>query len=508
MKKVLHSEKFYCYFVYFLSVLPFGFLFGCSLCLSAVNLNGIKDEMVYFTNDSVLINIIAILVITGVIILIRKYMLSSISDNVSKSDYVLLIICAIIMTCFSFYWIYASDTMPQDDQEAIFNQALAFNKGDYSELARGGYVAIYRYQLGFISLVRLLTLIDDNFRLVQYFNACLIPIMLYGGFGITKIISNNSKFAVRLYLLAMAICFPIYGYVPFVYGEISSITFSILGCYMMMSALQDFKAYKAVLMGLSLGLAFILRQNTLIMIISCVCVLIVSLICDDLNKKKKSLSLIIALIFGILMFHGLLYFTYHDKTPSDSTEIPAILTIAMGTNDNYGWYNGANIASFIKYEYDVELSNEYSREEIKKYIRACIADKNKLPNDFIRKMNIQWNAPMFQAIVMNNRIKNKQTPLAHCIYFGEGSDILLTIMDYYQSVLYFGVVMFIVLELKNKKAKILQYTSLIACLGGFWFTFIWEAKPRYVLPYLILLIPYMVVGVYRTATAVDGAFKR
>ena len=41
-----------------------------------------------------------------------------------------------------------------------------------------------------------------------------------------------------------------------------------------------------------------------------------------------------------------------------------------------------------------------------------------------------------------------------------------------------------------------SYSLLIGIFGGILFTMLWEAKSRYVFPYLLLLLPYAAAGMY------------
>ena len=65
--------------------------------------------------------------------------------------------------------------------------------------------------------------------------------------------------------------------------------------------------------------------------------------------------------------------------------------------------------------------------------------------------------------------------------------------------LYLGVILYCGAGLL-KKTDILQCMLLVGVIGGFLFSILWEAKSRYVLPYIVLLIPYMGLGISAAQT--------
>lgn len=170
----------------------------------------------------------------------------------------------------------------------------------------------------------------------------------------------------------------------------------------------------------------------------------------------------------------------------------------MGLNDDYGqagWYNGYNYNAFDEVEYDLERAGERARKDLQTYIDLYSDNPRYMLDFFVRKMNAQWNAPMYQGIAMNARIVEEQPPLVDDIFHhGSVSKLIESMMKIYQLLLY-GSILFLLAAKRKYIAQIEWYALLIAVFGGFLFSLIWEAKTRYVLPYLFMQIPYMAVGV-------------
>lgn len=67
-------------------------------------------------------------------------------------------------------------------------------------------------------------------------------------------------------------------------------------------------------------------------------------------------------------------------------------------------------------------------------------------------------------------------------------------MKAFQLLLY-GSIFFLLIIRRRDYNSIESYVLLIAVFGGFLFSLMWEAKTRYVMPYLFMQIPYMAIGV-------------
>lgn len=67
-------------------------------------------------------------------------------------------------------------------------------------------------------------------------------------------------------------------------------------------------------------------------------------------------------------------------------------------------------------------------------------------------------------------------------------------MKIYQLVVY-GSILFLLIRKRKRWEHIEKYVLLIAVFGGFLFSLMWEAKTRYVFPYLIMELPYIALGI-------------
>lgn len=107
-----------------LFIIQYIFLFATAFLFSWVN-TSINNEMVYFTKDSVIANIISSLI---VVVICYLFCILSKAIDVDK-----LVKCvSIIMALFSIIWVAASKIQPKADQYYICEAASLINNGDYS----------------------------------------------------------------------------------------------------------------------------------------------------------------------------------------------------------------------------------------------------------------------------------------------------------------------------------------------------------------------------------------
>lgn len=321
----------------------------------------------------------------------------------------------------------------------------------------------------------------------------MIPIIVLSGYQITKKITDRDRMAELCYLVFMATCVPMYMYVPFVYGELCSTAFIMLAAVLLLTCIERFTWQRLLLLGVVTGVAVQMRLNAIIIVIGFWIVIAVKF-CSKISWRLIFLA--ISMILGIILFQGIITGLYKNVISEDSEPMPAILYIAMGTNDTdgyAGWWNGYNGETFYENDCDPDCASAVAKQDLAVFMQKCKDNPSYALNFYSRKINAQWNAPMYQALVMNASVAGKQAELAERIYYGELWNGLENGMNIYQLLLYAGVLTVSVMGM-IKVRGIQDYILLIGVFGGFLFSVIWEAKTRYAFPYLLMLIPYAAMG--------------
>lgn len=517
-KKLEKLEGFSASVFLVLSILTFAVLFGLSFVLSGENSLDIMEETVYIVRDSIWGNLLGIGIFlalgVGIIRCFQRY------GKSWNRRYILSVILA-GMTVASILWVWMSKTMPQADQKVVCDFAHAFNQGDYSGLAWGSYVAKCPHQLGLITWIRVIFKLfgENNYHAFQYVSACLVPVLVYSGDRFVRKLAelklpkrsqmSPTRFVTEeiFYLLLIVSCVPLYLYVPFVYGEISSTAFAMLSAWMFLECLDHLTIGNGIGLALSAGATVMLRQNTVILLIGYLLVAVIKWIS---TRKKQMLLVGCCVLAGLLLFQGMLKGFYQKHRPEDAQAIPAILYVAMGTHETdlgAGWFDGYNFLTFEGQGCDREKAEAVAKADLREFAYKIKTEPSYGVDFYFRKFVTQWSTPMYQGLSMNNCLEAEQPRLAESVYFGWLRTVIDRWMNWYQLALYGGVLALLLSACpkgdRRKRKSLDGYSLLIGIFGGILFTMLWEAKSRYVFPYLLLLIPYAAAGLSDLARRLD-----
>ena len=493
MKKLLNEQNI-CYLANFIVIVLFGTLFYYGLGVTGIDEDFRIIERIYLRPDSIHVNLLKIFL--AVLVLYFAGKISKYMKERKVRNIVLAVVC-LLAGIISVYWVYGCKSVPQADQMILCQYADAFNMGDFSGFKKGIYVARYPQQIGIITLLRILFSLfgTGNYQAFQYLSAMLVPVLIFAGCNIVRILSNDNPRVELYYLLFMVSCFPMYTYTTFVYGDLVSIVFAMLAVWMFLSCIQKFAWYKAILFGLLIGIAVQLRTNLLILVIALAIVMLVKLF---FSRNRQNIVLFLALLIGVSLSYGCMSWVYRDVRHEDAPAIPAILFVVMGLNDDYqkpGWHNNYEYIIFAECNDDVDAATQRAISDLKMYRELFSTNREYMLDFYTRKMNTQWNAPMYQAITMNSLVEGEQSAIIEKIYNGGRlSEAILSMMKVFQLLMYGSILFWLIVRRKQIK-NIEFYVLLIAVFGGFLFSMMWEAKTRYILPYLFMQIPYMALGV-------------
>lgn len=485
-------ERFFCNAFAVLAVIMFAVLFWNGLHLTGQNTAG--NEYITFREDSVIRNLITVFAALIGFCLIGK--IAEKGKGQKARNLALGIVC-VLTAAVSFYWVSVCDIVPEADQMMISQYANAFNLGDFGGLKKGFYIARYPQQLGMVTLLRGIFAIfgESNYRAFQYFMAALVPLIVLSGCKIVRLLSEDNAKAEYFYLFFILTCFPMYVYTSFVYGDLISTALGLVGVWMYLAYLKKFSWIRLILFGISIGAAVQLRANLMILAAAMAVVLAIKLLTE---WKWQNIAAAAALALGLVLTYTALWGSYGKVMEEKAPAIPPLLFVAMGLNDaeaGPGWYNGYNYIVFAENGDDVQAANEIAWERIREVFQGYQDNPGAMLDFYKRKMNAQWNVPMYQCIAMNRNIGEvpESDLAADILNYGDTARRMEDWMKGYQLLLY-GSILFWLVAGGKRSGKIEKYVLLIAVFGGFLFSMLWEAKTRYVLPFLFFQIPYMALG--------------
>ncbi len=486
----------------------FAFLIYLSFRYSYVNTD-IEVEYPTVKGNSPVWGAVGVLLLLAVFCLIHS--LPEVSGRIAHA---IVLILSFLSSTVSFVWIRSSATTPFADQLQICLAASAFNRGDFSMLEKGAYLAKWPQNLGITTLLRIIFALfgDWNTFPFKVFSALMVFPIVYGLSRITFHLTKSEKLGL-VSAFAVFACIPMYFYTSFIYGEIISTSAAIMAVLFFLKSTERPGVLNFSLMILFIFAAVSFRKNTLIVFLALLVVGMLRLFFGE--GRKKAAIVIVMIIIGMLLPNAVNKMIYSGHISPDAKPIPAILYLQMGMNMTegpgcygYGWFDNSIQIIYEECGYSQEEASDVAKEIIRGRIAEFAGDIPGMAQFYKIKISTQWDTPMYQSIVMNNKyVWDEQNDLAKVIY---NNKIVWKVMDKYMNIyqlfIYMGILMAGLFIMKDCR-DVSRLTCMIAVFGGFLFSVIWEAKSRYVFPYLLLMIPNAVMGMYMLSGKIRGFIR-
>lgn len=104
-----------------------------------------------------------------------------------------------------------------------------------------------------------------------------------------------------------------------------------------------------------------------------------------------------------------------------------------------------------------------------------------------RKVLNQWNEASYSAFCMT-ALQQEPEEWVNELYLGEAGDKWYDFLNMYQGMAYAMLLIYFVMLFKGR-GHIFIFLPAIFLVGEFCFSMIWEAKSRYVYPYIVMALP-------------------
>lgn len=414
-----------------------------------------------------------------------------------KVLHLLAVISAVAAAVFGIRLAEAAGAITMADQYYIQRAAMALADGDAEWVLSQDYYGIYPFQLGLAEIFSFFFRIAGSTELIviQRVQAVCGGIILYVGFRIVRELSG-SRVAEFLYLAMELLFLPVYCYALFIYGE-SIGTCSVLcaiWCYLMANR-SGGKIWQKVLLwvavALSMGLAYVTRNVLLVVWIAMVIMQILVL----LRSKKWQGILALCGVLAVMLFckNVLCRVAEGQLGQEYGSGAPYILWVAMGMQDNPeaqkgpGTYNDYNLDTYVETGYDSREAAEVAKADIRQRLLQWREDPVAAVTFLKEKLLIQWIEPTYCSF-NQTRYQYKPEVWVEEFYIGQTNERAGNFLNCCQSVVYLAVFGYY-LRILLGKVKEIQILPGIIFLGGFFITVFWEAKSRYVYPYLVMILP-------------------
>lgn len=457
-------------------------------------------EKPYFTDGHP-----AIIILLGIICLIIFYLMYK---KVSLSSKQIKHILAAFF-CFNIVLLLISQKKPIADQYAVFNYVKQILQGNFSGFTPYDYVGLYPFQKNIISFYVLLFGIfgANNFIAVWLINAIVlwhVYSQLYKGF-LFEI--GEKKAGAIIIILIMFL--PASFYLSFIYGTVIGFCFAALSILQQQIFFRT-KCWKNLLLsGIYIGFSCFLKTNFCIFLIG----IIIVYICFIIEEKGKTfiqciagiISALISYFAFVILFISLLGVMTENMSNNVSGGIPKehILVLGLQESDErgVGAYSNYGFDIYTKYNYDTEEAKEAVLEDLKKEIDYKLNHVWETVNFFSKKMAVLWSEPTFDIFHYHDPMQESLLDHYNDVYnnlvsiSGKLNKGIRILFDTYQSLIYLGVILYIVLY--RKKARLYDYVGLIIFFGSMIAYLFGEACSAYTWYFFILLIPYAVLGYER-----------
>lgn len=423
-------------------------------------------------------------------------------DGQEKHIHILLGLVLLYTLCFCVLWVKSAGCIPIADQASVCRAAEGFRNGDYSMLTLDSYekyLFIHPHQLGLTALIELIFLFfgNGNFQAFEYLNCLGAVLCIYSGYRITRLLAKDVR-GVVYYLLLSFGCFPLFFYVTFVYGEIPSLTYSLIAVWMYLEYGKTEGRKRYLYLGgccVFCALACLIRNNTLILLIAFAGIWVITGIG---RKQWRSFAAAGVLIAVFLISRWGLRSLYEERAHIRLNEgAPMILYVAMGMQNGEcapGWSNGYILHAYWgESDFDGELATDMALRDIRTSVSGFRSAPLYALKFYREKFTSQWNDPSYQCFGMTYVNGWERCGIVNSMYVGKLHALMIWFMNQYQSLIFIGVFVCLIFNYWRKR-PLEDQVLLLTILGGFLFHMLWEAKGRYSLPYFVMMLPMAAIG--------------
>ena len=362
------------------------------------------------------------------------------------------------------------------------------NSDTYAGIPLGEYIQAYNQQIpqAFLYSLFFRLIHIDEFGTPRALNVIAIIIILVAIYKIGNMISKKHKVnKVRLMVLFLTfLSLPMLS--TFVYGDIPSLAFALLSVYYMMKFVDYNKLKYFTLATIFSMIAYMFRMNSLIFVIATVIYLLFNLFTKITSKTAKeniinALLIVIFIVVSIVPAQIVNDYYINKYNLDKSKEYPNISYILMGMSESWrgnGWYNEDIGEPALK---NPESSKEEYADKIKDRLTYFSQNIGYTYRFYTMKLASMWSENTYSAVRLN---------LLH-----ESEDDYLNVIKepllfYQKALLILMCVCSIIVLIQNRKNLSVNVIYLLLIfMGGFAFHIIWEAKSRYIIPYIVVLIP-------------------
>ncbi len=488
-------------YVLFAAVTVYLFL----LSLFSTCVMGYTDEHIFYLKDAALFLSGGLVIFCFLITWLGKKLRGR-GETIRRGLLILMFLWLLFMGAFILFL----NLKPYYDPGSVYEAAAALLRGDYTEWQQGGYLYTFPFQNGLVLLECPFWLIfgERAYLAIQFYNAFLwLGTMLAMSWLGAHFFNRRTG---EMVFAALLLFFPMWSYVTYCYGTVPGLAVGVFAVCLELKYEETEKLSYLFGSALLLFLAVMYKSNYAIFAVA----VAIMLLLHAVREKKWKSAVGIFLIFSAVFLEGQLIPAIMGRITGADTGngIPMIAWVAMGLKESNiapGWYNRFTVLTYEENFYHTKLVTQASLNSIKETFRLFLSDKGYMLRFFGRKMASLWNSPEFECFTTITK-RNVEGTLPYWlkdILYNGGmvNTILFLLLDIYQSILYFGTVLYLIL--KRKELELQKAVCAIIFLGGFLFHLFWEGKCQYTVLYYIMLFPYAMAGYEILGRKMESAIR-
>lgn len=459
-------------------------------------------EQVTFSHLGIINYIVIGFIIMG-IVLFTNFIKEKISPKLDdKKRKIIYLIIFLIYIAISVIWVFLRNSYPIADSLRVYEASSQMYEGrtienlKYFELYPQNLVLAYMFSKIFKILH------TSNVLIIKFVNIvanCFTIVALY------KILNLlGEKYKTNKCLLGVIA----FTYVPlilltnFTYGDMISMSFTMFSIYFSMKYVKDNNFYNLIISAFLMMISIILRMNNLIFVIAITIYLILNIKFDKNLLKQNLIKIFLIILFvsiSIFPFNILRQILSNRYSLDKENSFPITGFLAMGMEEGEranGWYKEETAMMGWN---DGKNSKEKYKQIISERIGYFCRNIGYTIKFYAKKTASMWAEPLQEAIWQNYSFNfeesflNNLTEEKRLEYekFDETLKKQEPIVSIYQKaliiIIFFSITIFIIVNRENISNEILLL--LLCFMGGFFFHMLWEAKSRYIISYIIVLIP-------------------
>ena len=481
-------------------------LIGILFCLAILVLNiiyvsriGDVPEEIVTTKAYGIFNILITgFLAVGIITVSKK------TEEIKLSRKLKIAILTIFIIIYSFaqiYWINIRQATPAWDQDSVYSAAIKMYENNWEELKNSQYLELCPQQItiaaAFCAIFKLFS--STSVKILQYANVISNALTILAIILISKNLEKQYKLNKSRTLILIGTFFTLPLLSTFIYGDLMSIPMCLFAIYFIMKYGMEKKKRYSIISAIFMAIGYTLRMNNLIFIIALVIYLILNIIKEDEDRNIKSIlqkiAILVIFIVIAIMPATIIRSALQSKLDLEKNKkIPTSAYLYMGMQESYranGWYS-----DYITWAWeDVEASDEQYKNAIIERVKFFVQNPRYFADFYIGKVSSMWTENTYASLWYNQTFNFKQIEGETDIIRAKQIDELVKdkterLLMYQKALIIIIFTTTIAVLIKNRKKLSNEIILLITIfIGGFLFHILWEAKSRYIIPYILVLIP-------------------